>query len=149
MSIACAVAIWFDPASADAFALDSEADDNQSDERDQAARLAARFRETVQHRLSIEWRGPLTPPAILFIAAGAVSVLVSGDHRGALGLYRAYFLEPAAFFLVVGAVASTPRRAGLILLGFGVGGAVADAVGVRVRGLPLTREQVARAIEES
>src|SRR5439155_949844 len=30
-----------------------------------------------------------------------------------------------------------------------IGNAVADAVGVRVRGLPLTREQVARAIEES
>jgi CO/xanthine dehydrogenase Mo-binding subunit len=30
-----------------------------------------------------------------------------------------------------------------------VGNAVADAVGVRVRDLPLTRERVARAIEES
>ena len=30
-----------------------------------------------------------------------------------------------------------------------VGNAVADAVGVRVRVLPLTREQVTRAIEES
>ena len=30
-----------------------------------------------------------------------------------------------------------------------IGNAVADAVGVRVRDLPLTREQVARAIEES
>jgi len=30
-----------------------------------------------------------------------------------------------------------------------IGNAVADAVGVRVRDLPLTREQVARAIEET
>ena len=30
-----------------------------------------------------------------------------------------------------------------------IGNAVADAVGVRVRDLPLTRERVARAIEES
>jgi O-antigen ligase len=88
--------------------------------------------ESVQQRLSIEWRGPLTAPAILFIVAGAISVLVSGDHRGALGLYRAYFLEPAAFFLVVGAVASTPRRAGLILLGFAAGGAVAAILNVAV-----------------
>jgi O-antigen ligase len=80
--------------------------------------------ETMQQRLSVEWRGPLTAPAILFIVAGAISVLVSGDHRAALGLFRAYFLEPAAFFLIVGAVASTPRRAGLILLGFAAGGAV-------------------------
>ncbi len=30
-----------------------------------------------------------------------------------------------------------------------IGNAVADAVGVRIRDLPLTRERVARAIEES
>ena len=30
-----------------------------------------------------------------------------------------------------------------------IGNAVADAVGVRVRDLPLTRERVARAIQES
>jgi O-antigen ligase len=61
----------------------------------------------------------------VFIIAGAISVLASADHRGALGLYRAYFLEPAAFALIVAAVASTPRRVGLILVGFAVGGAVA------------------------
>ena len=80
--------------------------------------------ETVAQREPIEWRGPLTAPAILFIVAGAISVLVSGDHRAALGLFRAYFLEPAAFFLIVAAVASTARRAGLIVGGFAAGGTV-------------------------
>jgi O-antigen ligase len=80
--------------------------------------------ETVQQREPIDWRGPLTAPAIVFIVAGAISVPVSGDHRAALGLFRAYFLEPAAFFLIVAAVASTARRAGLIVLGFAAGGAV-------------------------
>jgi O-antigen ligase len=88
--------------------------------------------ETVQQRLPVDWRGPLTTPAILFIVAGAISVLVSGDHRAALGLFRAYFLEPAAFFLVVGAVASTPGRAGLILLGFAAGAAVAAILNAAV-----------------
>ena len=81
--------------------------------------------ETWLQREPIEWRGPLTLPAIVFVIAGAISVVVSADHRGALGLYRAYFLEPAAFALIVGAVASTPRRVGLILAGFAAGGAVA------------------------
>jgi len=45
---------------------------------------------------------------------------VSSDHRAALGLYRAYFLEPAAFFYVLVAVVTTPRRASLILAGFGL-----------------------------
>jgi O-antigen ligase len=59
-------------------------------------------------------------PILLFILAGAISVVGSSDHRAALGLYRAYFLEPAAFFYVLTAVVTTPRRAGLILAGFGV-----------------------------
>ena len=80
--------------------------------------------ETVQQRVPVEWRGPLTAPAILFVVAGAISVLVGADHRAALGLFRAYFLEPAAFFLIVAAVASTARRAGLILAGFAAGGTV-------------------------
>jgi O-antigen ligase len=80
--------------------------------------------ETVAQREPIAWRGPLTAPAILFVVAGAISVLVAGDHRAALGLFRAYFLEPAAFFLIVAAVASTARRTGLILLGFAAGGTV-------------------------
>jgi O-antigen ligase len=88
--------------------------------------------ETIRLHAAIEWRGPLTMPALLFIIAGAISVLVSGDHRAALGLFRAYFLEPAAFFVILGAVASTPRRAGLILLGLAAGGAVAAILNVAV-----------------
>jgi O-antigen ligase len=79
--------------------------------------------ETRRQREAIEWRGPLTLPAIVFIIAGAISVLASADHRGALGLYRAYFLEPAGFSLIVAAVASTPRRAGILVAGFLLGGA--------------------------
>ena len=80
--------------------------------------------ETVLRPVPIEWRGPLTLPAAVFLLAGAVSVMVSGDHRGALGLYRAYFLEPAAFCLVVAAVCVTVRRAGLVLLGFAAGAVI-------------------------
>ena len=88
--------------------------------------------ESVRRRERIDWHGPLTLPALAFIAAGALSVLVSGDHRAALGLYRAYFIEPGAFFLIVATIASTPRRAGLILLGFGTGGAVAAVLNAAV-----------------
>ena len=80
--------------------------------------------ETIRQGSPIEWRGPLTAPAVLFIIAGAISVIVAADHRAALGLYRAYFLEPAAFALILAAIANTPRRAGLVLLGFAAGGAV-------------------------
>ena len=88
--------------------------------------------ETIQWRAAIRWRGPLTWPAAVFILAGAISVVVSGDHRAALGLYRAYFLEPAAFAIILASVATTPRRAGLVLLGFGIGGAVAALLNIAV-----------------
>ena len=39
-------------------------------------------------------------PIVLLLVAGAVSVVVAADHRAALGLYRAYFLEPVAIFYV-------------------------------------------------
>jgi O-antigen ligase len=81
--------------------------------------------ETAMHRFPIEWRSPLTLPAAVLLLAGAVSVVISGDHRGGLGLYRAYFLEPAAFGLVLAAACGTARRAGVVLLGFAAGGVVA------------------------
>ena len=96
------------------------------------ATIAVFALETIQQREGIHWRGPLTVPAAVFIAAGAVSVLVSGDHRAALGLYRAYFIEPAAFFLIVATIASSRWRVGLILLGFGVGGAVAAVLNAAI-----------------
>ena len=43
---------------------------------------------------------PFDIPILALLAAGAVAVFVAGDHRGALGLYRAYFLEPIALFYV-------------------------------------------------
>ncbi len=39
-------------------------------------------------------------PLLLLLLAAAISVVVAKDHRTALGLFRAYFLEPAALFYV-------------------------------------------------
>ena len=50
------------------------------------------------------WRRPLrTPydiPILVLLLAGAIAVFVPQDHRAALGLYRAYFIEPVAIFYV-------------------------------------------------
>ena len=78
--------------------------------------------ETLRGRKPVEWRSPFTWPAVLLLAAGAISVLVAADHRAALGLFRAYLVEPIAFFVVVSRVATSWRRASLILLGFGLAG---------------------------
>ena len=82
--------------------------------------IASFVLESVLGRRPLLTRTPLDLPIVLFLVAGAISVIVSSDHRAALGLYRAYFLEPAAFFYVLIAIVTTPRRASLILAGFGV-----------------------------
>ncbi len=50
-----------------------------------------------------EWhpaRTPLEIPMALFLMAGVIGIAVSPDHVGALGIYRAYFIEPALLFYV-------------------------------------------------
>jgi putative inorganic carbon (hco3(-)) transporter len=76
-----------------------------------------------KHRL--EWRSPFTIPAALFLVAGAISVVVSPEQVKGLGLYRAYLVEPIAFFFVLGHVAWNAQRARLILAGLAIGGSVA------------------------
>ena len=88
--------------------------------------------ETIRRRSTIDWRSPWTLPAALLLVAAAISVVVSGDHRGALGLFRAYFLEPAAYFVVLAAAVSSARRAGQVLFGFAVGGLVAAILNAAV-----------------
>src|SRR5713101_182244 len=69
-------------------------------------------------------RSPFTLPAVVFIIAGAISVAVAPDHRAALGIYRAYMIEPIAFFFVLGTVVRTARQAYLVLAGLGTAGVV-------------------------
>jgi len=78
--------------------------------------------ETLRYRRRPQWRNPFTWPALLFLTAGAIAVLVAPDHRAALGLFKAYLLEPIAFFFVLIEVLSSWRRAAVVLLCFGVAG---------------------------
>ncbi len=80
--------------------------------------------ETLRQRTAMEWRTPFTIPALLFVLAGTIAVVVAPDRRAALGLYRAYLIEPIAFFFVVAAVARSARRAYLILAGLGLAGLI-------------------------
>lgn len=86
--------------------------------------LAAFALESRLARQVPPWRSPLVPPAVLFVLVGAVAVGVSPDHRAALGLYRAYILEPIALFVVAAAVLKTELRARAVILGLWAGGLV-------------------------
>lgn len=70
------------------------------------------------------YRTPFTLPAAVFLLAGAISVVVPPDHRAALGIYRAYLIEPIAFFFVLNTVVRTSIQAALIGAGLAVAGVV-------------------------
>ena len=69
-------------------------------------------------------RSPFTLPAVIFLVAGAISVIVAPDRRAALGIYRAYLIEPIAFFIVLTTVVRSTRQASLVLGGLGLAGLV-------------------------
>lgn len=87
--------------------------------------VAAFVFETAWQRSSVVWRGPLTAPAGIFLLAGAISIVVAADNRGALGLFRAYLVEPMAFAVVVATVVDSKQRALMLLAGLAAGGLVA------------------------
>lgn len=89
--------------------------------------LAVFALETLRSGVLPSWRTPLTIPAALFLAAGALSVLASPGRVAALGLYRAYFVEPIVFGFVVLTVVRTWRSALLVLCGLWAGAAVLAA----------------------
>lgn len=71
------------------------------------------------------WRSPFTLPVVVFIVAGAISVVTAPSRTAGLGLYRAYLLEPIAFGFVLTNVVRTPRRAAFVIGGLALGAAVA------------------------
>ena len=81
--------------------------------------------ESVSQKTVPHWRSALMAPAILFLIAGAISVVAAPDHRAALGLYRAYFIEPIAFGAVLINVIKTPIRALWVVGGLSLGATVA------------------------
>ena len=80
--------------------------------------------ETWRARARVSWRTPFTIPAVLFLLAGAVSVVAAPSLTAGLGLYRAYIIEPVLFAVVLMHSATTTRRGLLVLAGFGVAGVV-------------------------
>ncbi len=53
--------------------------------------------ETWRARARVSWRSPFTIPVLLFLLAGAISVVAAPNRTMGLGLYRAYIIEPIIF----------------------------------------------------
>src|SRR5665213_2039789 len=69
-------------------------------------------------------RTPYDVPILLLLLAGAIAVFVPPDRWHALGLYRAYFLEPIAIFYVAVDLLRRPGDARRVLLGLGIASSI-------------------------
>lgn len=81
--------------------------------------------ESYRARSMPELRSPFMWPALLFAIAGAIAVVTAPSLTAALGLYRAYLLEPMAFAIVLVNVVRTPWRAMLVAGGLMAGATIA------------------------
>jgi len=81
------------------------------------------------------WRRPLSTwfdiPIAALLVAGAISVIVAADRRGALGLYRAYFVEPVAIFYVAIDLLRQGRTLAQTIAGFAAGSSVLALLNLR------------------
>jgi putative inorganic carbon (hco3(-)) transporter len=77
-----------------------------------------------RHREPLPRRTPHDIPILVFILAGVIGIFIAPDHRAALGVFRAYLLEPIAIFYLATAVLSSAAEIKPIL----VAGAVSASV---------------------
>ena len=66
-------------------------------------------------------RTGLELPVAALLLAGLVSIAVSTDHLGALGFYRAYFIEPVVIFYIALDLMRKPEDVRTVLFGFAIG----------------------------
>jgi len=64
---------------------------------------------------------PYDIPIALLLLAGAISVVVAKDHRAALGLYRAYFIEAVIVFYIAVDLIRRAEEVQRLVLGFAIG----------------------------
>ena len=57
-----------------------------------------------RHHAPLPRRTSYDVPIVILLGAGAIGIFIAPDHRAALGIYRAYLLEPIAMFYVATAV---------------------------------------------
>jgi putative inorganic carbon (HCO3(-)) transporter len=78
--------------------------------------------EAWRRRETLRWRTPFTYAALLFVVAGAISIFAAPNRSAALGLYRAYIIEPILFAFVLTHILTSARRALVVIGGLGIAG---------------------------
>lgn len=91
-----------------------------------------------------EWhpaRTGLEIPTALLLLAGLIGILVSPDHIGALGIYRAYFIEPVVLFYVALDLLRTPQDFRTVLIGLAAGSVVFALMNLGAWAVALARHE--------
>ena len=92
------------------------------------------------------WRRPLpTPydvPILFLLMAATIAVFVATDRRGALGLYRAFFIEPVLVFYVAVDLLRRTEDIARVLLSFAIGSSAFAALNIVAFGRALAAHQV-------
>lgn len=96
--------------------------------------LAAIAIGLIAFRTELPWRNAYTWPALLLLLAATLDTVFAPDRRAALGLWKAYFVEPVLAGLVILALGRERDRARWLLAGVGVAALVAAAVNIGVDG---------------
>ncbi|HKW07758.1 MAG TPA: O-antigen ligase family protein [Candidatus Dormibacteraeota bacterium] len=79
--------------------------------------VVGRWREGMRRPV----RTPLDIPILILLLTGLIGVIVPHDHLGALGIYRAYFIEPVLLYYVAVDLLRQAEDFRDLLVGFGVG----------------------------
>lgn len=79
--------------------------------------VVARWRDGTRRPVST----PFDIPIVLLLVAGAIAVFVPSDHVTALGLYRAFFVEPVLLFYVAADLFRDRASLARALVAFAVG----------------------------
>ncbi|HEY8675327.1 MAG TPA: O-antigen ligase family protein, partial [Candidatus Dormibacteraeota bacterium] len=77
-------------------------------------------------------RTPYGIGIVLLLLSGVISVFVAKDHRAALGLYRAYFIEPIVLFYVASDLLRRRADFRTLLMGLGIGTSIFAVMNVVV-----------------
>lgn len=72
----------------------------------------------------LPWRNPYTWPALVLLAGALLDTWFTPDHRAALGILKAYFVEPMLAGVVIAWLATDRRRARLLLAGLAIAGLI-------------------------
>ncbi len=87
-------------------------------------------------------RTSLEVPILLFLVAGLIGIAVSYDHVGALGHYRAYFIEPVILLYIAIDLLRTAGHFRTVLLGLVIGTTVFAIMNLGAWAIALAHHEV-------